>query len=87
MASRGVQHMILLSRYGVKSEVGKTLVEELSVAGVHVEAPACDITQLDVLSHVMTDCATRMPRIRGCVQGTMVLRVGPHSSRNHFDVR
>ena len=87
MASRGAQHMILLSRYGVRSKAGKALIQELSAGGVHVEAPACDISQLDVLSRVMTKLAAEMPRIKGCVQGTMVLRVRLSSSSDHFDVR
>ena len=87
MASRGAQHMILLSRYGVRTEAGEALIQELSVGGVHVEAPACDISQLDVLKRVMTDLAAKMPRIKGCVQATMVLRVRLTSSANRFDVR
>lgn len=75
MASRGAQYMVLLSRSGAKSEAGKALVDELSTSGVRVEAPCCDITQLDVLERVIAEITKTMPPIKGCVQGTMVLRV------------
>ena len=76
MASRGARHMVLLSRSGGSTESGKAILDELSATGIHVEAPACDITDLGLLSRVLKDCSERMPPIRGCVQSTMVLRVG-----------
>ena len=75
MASRGARNMILLSRSGAKSKIAKTLIKDLRLAGVNVEAPVCDIAQYDVLKHVIDECLQKMPAIKGCVQSTMVLRV------------
>ena len=75
MASRGARHFILLSRSGAKGTRAKAFVEELRSQGCHVEAPACDITQAEILKQVLEQCAKTMPSIRGCIQGTMVLRV------------
>lgn len=76
MASRGARNLILLSRSGVGSEIAVGLIEELKANGVHAEAPKCDVTSADSLSAVLANCAKTMPPIKGCIQGSMVLRVG-----------
>ena len=75
MVSRGARYLILLSRSRPKSDAAKALLSELQSQGVHVEAPACDISQADALGLVLEQCTKTMPPIKGCVQGTMVLRV------------
>lgn len=75
MATRGAKNLILLSRSGPRTDAARTLVEELRAQGVQVEAPACDVTCTDSLSTVLAHCAHTMPPIKGCIQGTMVLKV------------
>lgn len=75
MASRGARNLILLNRSGVGSEIAVGFMEELKANGVHAEAPKCDVTSADSLTAVLADCAKTMPPIKGCIQGSMVLRV------------
>lgn len=75
MASRGARNLILLSRSGVGSEVAVDFIEELKANGVHAEAPKCDVTSADSLAAVLANCAKTMPPVKGCIQGSMVLRV------------
>lgn len=42
--------------------------------GVRVEAFACDVSDASSLRQVLSICSETMPRIKGCIQGTMVLR-------------
>ncbi|MCJ1262836.1 hypothetical protein MMC22_002706 [Lobaria immixta] len=74
MAARGAKNLILLSRSGPRSDAARTLIEQLRAQGVQVEAPSCDVTCTDSLSTVLAHCAQIMPPIRGCIQGTMVLK-------------
>lgn len=74
MASMGARNLILLSRSGPKSDAAKDLIEELTEKGVCVRTPKCDVTAIDALAAALRECYD-MPRIRGCIQGTMVLQV------------
>ena len=74
MAGRGAKNLILLSRSGPKRDAARTLIEELSALGVRVEAPPCDVTDPVSLQSVLDSCTKTMPPIKGCIQGTMVLR-------------
>lgn len=75
MASRGAKYLLLLSRYGPRTQSASELLQELDALGVYVRAPPCDITSPVALKVVLDDIATTMPLIRGCIQGTMILRV------------
>ncbi|MCJ1389859.1 hypothetical protein MMC18_002716 [Xylographa bjoerkii] len=73
MVGRGVRNLILLSRSGAQSETAVALIDELKAKGAHVEAPACDVTKLDMLRTVLEGCAKTMPPVKGVIQGSMVL--------------
>lgn len=75
MVSRGVRHLILLSRSGAQTEAALALIEELKAKGAHAEAPACDVTKADMLRTVLERCAETMPPVKGVIQGSMVLNV------------
>ena len=75
MVSRRARHIILLSRSGAKSDVAQTLVKELESQGARIMTPCCDVSDKDALSKVLKDCSEWMPPIKGCIQGSMVLRV------------
>ncbi|KAK6206913.1 beta-ketoacyl synthase domain-containing protein [Colletotrichum tabaci] len=74
MASRGARNLILLSRRGAVEKPAIDLVRELESLGVNVVTPACDVTDEKALRHVMTELAATLPPIKGCIQGSMVLR-------------
>ncbi|KAI0173624.1 putative polyketide synthase [Hypoxylon sp. FL1284] len=74
MVERGARHVLLLSRSGTTKPSGRELVEELSQRGVQVLAPSCDVADLDQLEKAVGEASRTMPPIRGCIQGTMVLR-------------
>lgn len=76
LVARGVRNLILLSRSGPDGkEKAQDLLAELHKKGVRVEAPSCNIANLDALQSVFDECASRMPTIKGCFQASMVLRV------------
>ena len=77
MAGRNAKNLILLGRQGAKSIAAKQLLEELIVQGVTVAAPPCDVTNRNTLADILSECNRTMPPIKGCIVGTMVLKVKP----------
>jgi short-subunit dehydrogenase len=75
MASRGAKNLILLSRTGATRESAVELVADLESNQVNVATPPCDVTNAETLRSVLNDCLTHMPPIKGCIQGSMVLKV------------
>ena len=75
MIRRNARNLILLSRSGVKKKNAEVFVEELKSMGARVEAPICDIANIEVLHQVFGSLVRDMPPIRGCVQASMVARV------------
>jgi NADP-dependent 3-hydroxy acid dehydrogenase YdfG/acyl carrier protein len=74
MASKGAKNLVLLSRSGASSVSAQHLLKELSNKGVRVEAFACDVSKASRLSEVLSSISQTLPPIKGCIQGTMVLR-------------
>lgn len=74
MVANGARHLIFLSRSGVSSDAARELVASLTAAGVRVEVLQCDIADEARLFSSLQDALTRMPPIRGVLQGAMVLR-------------
>jgi short-subunit dehydrogenase len=74
MATRGARNLILLSRSGPRTEVAKTMVEDLRQLGVDVRTPKCDIADRSSLAAALVSCKD-MPPIRGCVQAAGMLKV------------
>jgi NADP-dependent 3-hydroxy acid dehydrogenase YdfG/acyl carrier protein len=74
MASKGAKNLVLLSRSGASSASAQHLLQELSNKGVRVEAFACDVSNASRLSEVLSSISQTLPPIKGCIQGTMVLR-------------
>lgn len=75
IAGRGARHLILLSRSGPVSEKARKLVQDLADCGVNVATPLCDVSNSESLEKALRDAATTMPPVKGCIQGSMVLRV------------
>ncbi|KAF1974061.1 hypothetical protein BU23DRAFT_532398 [Bimuria novae-zelandiae CBS 107.79] len=74
MVARGAKHLILLSRSGPVAKASQELLADLRKAGATVEAPRCDVSLEDSLRSVLQELEAKMPPIKGCLQGTMVLR-------------
>ncbi|KAG4034475.1 hypothetical protein MFRU_003g04360 [Monilinia fructicola] len=74
MANQGAKNLILLSRSGAHSAEAINLIEELESKGVSVQAPACNVADLEDLISVLNKVTQSMPPIRGCIQAAMVLK-------------
>lgn len=75
MVAKGARNLILLSRSGPIAKSSQILLEDLRKSGADVQTPRCDVTSEESLRAVIRELQESMPPIRGCVQGTMVLRV------------
>ncbi|KAI3395544.1 hypothetical protein diail_1206 [Diaporthe ilicicola] len=74
MAGRGAKNLILLSRRGPVQDAAKQLVKELELTCDKIATPACDVTDSEALREVIDKCLTTMPPVKGCIQGSMVLK-------------
>nr|XP_001396949.2 polyketide synthase [Aspergillus niger CBS 513.88] len=74
LSTRGVKHLILLSRSGAVSDDAIELVSELTERGVNVITPKCDVSNADSLASALSDCERTMPRVKGVIQASMVLK-------------
>lgn len=72
---RHAKNLLLLSRSGDAKEDVAHMLAELRKQGATVEAPVCDISNIDTLRSVLERYQTTMPKIAGCIQASMVLRV------------
>ncbi|KAF4334054.1 polyketide synthase [Fusarium beomiforme] len=85
MTSRGAKNLILLSRSGTTRPAAQKLIKDLAAAGVTVSAPQCDVSDRAALERVLDDCAKTMPPIKGCIQGSMVLKDSIFSNMSEQD--
>ena len=76
LVKRGARNLALLSRSGPATEEARALLQEFKSVGVNVLAPQCDITDAENLKSTVEEILAHMPPIKGCIQATMVLRVG-----------
>lgn len=76
MVKKGARNLILISRGGADNPDKKALVGELTSQGCNVRLLQCDITDKAGLESALATCSVTMPPIKGCIQATMVLRVG-----------
>lgn len=75
MIDRGAANLVLLSRSGGSgNEAAQDFLTELRSQGIRVEAPPCDVADEVALKGTLDRCALDMPPIKGCIQGSMVLR-------------
>lgn len=75
MIDRGAANLVLLSRSGGSgNETAQEFLIELRSQGIRVEAPPCDVADAVALNEILGRCAIDMPPIKGCIQGSMVLR-------------
>ncbi|KAJ5721630.1 uncharacterized protein N7483_009564 [Penicillium malachiteum] len=74
LAAQGARNLVLLGRSGPKTQEALDLIQQLEAIGVRVYAPPCDVMDAVAVQIVMNEVSKTMPPIRGCVQGSMVLR-------------
>jgi len=74
MVSRGAKNLIFLARSGGESDTAQSLVRELGAANCKAYIFACDVTDKAALSATIETCKASLPPIKGCVQGSMVLK-------------
>ncbi|KAI0444713.1 polyketide synthase [Xylaria telfairii] len=72
--ARGAKNLILLSRNGPVKPAAKAFLDEITPLCQKVAAPACDVADKSALEICIAKCLTYMPRIKGCIQGSMVLK-------------
>ncbi|KAI0430353.1 polyketide synthase [Xylaria sp. FL1042] len=72
--ARGARNLILLSRSGPVKAGAKAFLEEITPLCENVAAPACDVADPEALENCIAECMAYMPRIKGCIQGSMVLK-------------
>lgn len=85
MVSRNAKNLILLSRSSTHAAEVQNLLRELREKGVTVATPACDIGNRQSLALALASCRD-MPRIKGCIQAAMVLKVRSKDSSDTSSV-
>ena len=76
MADRKASNFLLLSRSGADgSKEATEWIESMRTQGLNISAPPCDVTDERRVAAVFEECNKSMPRIKGCIQGSMVLKV------------
>lgn len=80
MASRGATSLIILSRSSASSPEKVELIADLDKMGCKVHSLACDVADLSSLQQLSAETFSNLPPIKGCIQGSMVLRVSHHTS-------
>lgn len=75
MAARGAKNLIFLSRSGKVTESVEEMNADLKSIGCNVHIFSCDVADADRLRAVVNECSASLPPIKGCIQGSMVLRV------------
>ena len=79
MASRGATNLIILSRSSASSPEKVELIADLDKMGCKVHSLACDVADISSLQQLSGDDFSNLPPIKGCIQGSMVLRVSHHT--------
>ncbi|KAL4931816.1 type I polyketide synthase [Aspergillus undulatus] len=74
MVSCGARYLLLLSRSGPRDEESLAFLQELADHQVTALATPCDITDRSMLEAFLGQASHRMPKIKGCIQATMVLK-------------
>jgi len=74
MATHGAKNLIVTSRSANAEEKARPFLAEMEKIGCKVKAIGCDISDESDLARALEVCTREMPRIRGVIQGAMVLQ-------------
>ncbi len=83
MVKRGARYLVLLSRSGPTSCAAQDLLKEVTLQKVNVECPTCDISSFNDLRRTLSSCSSRLPPIKGCIQGALDLQDSIFESMTH----
>lgn len=75
MADHGAKHIAVLSRSATANGSSGALIKKLASVGVVVTPIACDVSDAAALSTAISEYELTTPKIRGVIQGAMVLAV------------
>ncbi len=73
LVSHGAEHLILISRSGPVSDEAKQALAEFHAKGITVMAEACDVSDRNALSALLTNAKQQMPSIKGLVHAAAVI--------------
>ncbi|MEB4212195.1 type I polyketide synthase, partial [Mycobacterium sp. 94-17] len=73
VSRHGARHLVLLSRRGLDAPGAAELVAELTAAGAHVEAVACDAADREALAKVIAEIPMQTP-LTGVIHAAGVLQ-------------
>ncbi|TSA37951.1 MAG: SDR family NAD(P)-dependent oxidoreductase [Methylococcaceae bacterium] len=76
LVEKGAKHLILLSRRGAQTEEALTALAGFAKQGVQVTVCACDITDKSALAALLSDCAIRLPPLKGIFHAAAVIEDG-----------
>lgn len=75
MVARGARNLIFLSRTGRITDAVQEMKTEIESRGCAVHIFTCDVSDKARLAEVLEECKATLPSIKGCVQGSMILKV------------
>ncbi|KAJ5591646.1 Acyl transferase/acyl hydrolase/lysophospholipase [Penicillium hispanicum] len=85
MASRGARSLIFLSRSGKVTDPVTEMISDLKDMRCNVHIFKCDVADAGRLRAVVEECSASLPPIKGCMQGSMVLRDGAFATMSFED--
>ncbi|OHX00782.1 polyketide synthase [Colletotrichum incanum] len=75
MHSRGARNFLILGKSGITKKSGAAkFIQELEDGGAKVWAPACDLSDRNLLQSILKEITAKLPPINGCIQAAMVLQ-------------
>ena len=81
MIDNGARNLIFVNRSGLSRQEARDSVEAHENQGAKVSVSACDVSDSEQLSQVVSESSSEMPPIRGVIHTAMVLRVSHPSVR------
>ncbi len=76
LVSRGMRHLILVSRRGMATPGAEAFVAQLQAAGVRTLAFACDVTEAGPVAEVIAEASKRLPPLKGVLHAAAVFDDG-----------
>ena len=76
LASKGVRHLVLISRSGSASSEAKEAIQRLEQQGVKVLAEQCDVTDKRALEALLRKSSDALPPLKGVVHAAAVIEDG-----------
>ncbi|EAS31990.3 iterative type I polyketide synthase [Coccidioides immitis RS] len=85
MVTRGAKHLVFLSRSGNITRPVEEMISALEGKGCQVKIFKCDVSDIERMCSVVEECQQTLPPIKGCIQGSMILRDGAFENLSYLD--